>query len=104
MNKIITAAILAITMTLTGCQSTGNLDPNQVVMNKRMVSMERGIVLMSESVMVKPSELNQGTKAGAAIAAAGLGTATVGGLYGGRNIAAAGGGRRSCWAGNYGCF
>lgn len=90
--KQLALAVMIGAVSLTGCQSTSqNLDPQSMTMNKKLKSMERAVVLMSEGVKVKPSELNQGTKVGAALIAAGAGTAAVGGYNSSRNTAVAGG-------------
>ena len=92
MKKLLIAAAISTSMAITGCQSTGqSLDPSVVTMNKQMIKMDRAVVLMSDPVKAKPSELNKGTQIGAAVAGGGLATALGGGAYGNRNLAAAGG-------------
>ncbi|WP_431786931.1 hypothetical protein [Vibrio harveyi] len=91
MKKLLMASMISTSIALTGCQSTGQqLDPTQMTMNKKMVSMERGVVLMYDNVKVKPSELNKGTQVGAAVAAGGLTAAAGSAAYGNSDYARAG--------------
>ncbi|KIF45319.1 hypothetical protein [Vibrio owensii] len=67
MKKLLIATMISTSIALTCYQSTGQqLDPTQLTMNKKMVSMERGVVLMYDDVKVK------GTQVGAAVALIGL--------------------------------
>ena len=92
MKKKILVAAVASSLLLGGCASTADsLNPNKVTMNKQMVSMERAVVLMGDSVMARPSQMNKATRnAGIGMLAAGASVGAVGGYNGSNGTAAAG--------------
>ncbi|CAH7339973.1 putative Acetate/propionate kinase [Vibrio chagasii] len=92
LKKTLLAITIGSSIALTGCQSTGSsLDSQQVDMSRKLVKMERGVVLTYDNVEVKLNELNQGKDVGKGLILAGAGTAAVGGYNSSNTTAAVGG-------------
>ncbi|NLS14823.1 hypothetical protein HGP28_18350 [Vibrio sp. SM6] len=92
MKKLLVAVAVSSSLLMGGCATTAeSLDPSVVTMNKKMISMERGVVLMADNVQAKPSEMNKSTQTmGAALIGAGAATAITGSHYDSGSAAGAG--------------